>query len=135
MKKLKKFESFLNESLTRQELVEGISEICLELNDMNFRTSISTDFKDIRLIIDIFSKGYRESYHIYQILDTLERLLDFSEQNGWSLNIRVPAKHHNDVFMDVVIKDNIPYIINYYGDLEEVNHRIANCTCWFGEKK
>lgn len=93
----------VEESLIEEEPeVQEIRDICLELNDIGFRTKADEipQFKrgeiKIKVTIDDFRKGYRSPFNINDIKETLERIQDFMTDKGYSVEIYIPEKSHNN---------------------------------------
>ena len=130
----------VKESLTEEEPeVQEIRDICLELNDIGFRTkaneipSFRRDKIKIKVTIDDFRKGYRSPFNINDIKETLERIKDFMTDKGYSVEIYIPMQrvrffNGNIIrFGDADDGSQIDYPITWCEML------ISTSTNWFGK--
>jgi len=132
----------VKESLTEEEPeVQEIRDICLELNDIGFRTKANEipSFKrgeiKIKVTIDDFRKGYRSPFNIYDIKETLERIQDFMTDKGYSVEIYIPEKSHNNRM------DKIRFYKGWIMDdeMNPIDYKISFCEMfitssnWFGK--
>lgn len=138
----------IEESLVREEPeVQEIRDICLELNDIGFRTDINEipQIKReimIRVTIDDFRKGYRSPFDIKDIKETLERIKDFMTEKEYQVEIFV--SHKNNVYNDPEVNkmDKIRFqddsvVIDSFGRIYPIDYKITYCemfiksTNWF----
>ena len=134
----------VEESLVEEESeVQEIRDICLELNDIGFRTDINEipqikkEIK-IRVTIDDFRKGYRSPFDIQDIKETLERIQDFMTERGYQVEIFIPQKHHT-TRMDKIRFQDDSVVIDSFGKIYPIDYKISFCemfitsTNWFGK--
>lgn len=135
-----------NESIEKEEPeVQEIRDICLELNDIGFRTKADEipSFKrgeiKIKVTIDDFRKGYRSPFNIYDIKETLERIQDFMTDKGYSVEIYIPEKSHNNRMQRVRFFNGNIIRFEDADDDSQIDYSITWCeilissTNWFGK--
>ena len=136
----------VKESLIEEEPeVQEIRDICLELNDIGFRTKSDEIAKKknlilIKVTIDDFRKGYRSPFNINDIKETLERIQDFMTDKGYIVGIYIPEKSHNNRMQRVRFFNGNIIRFGDADDGSQIDYPITWCemlistsTNWFGK--